>query len=166
MGVSRMYWACARAQPQREAVAQHFLELAGYSVYLPRVREHRVSHGRKIEIRPPLFPGYLFVEIVVGWWQARWCPGTLGLVMNCGLPVRVPDAVLDDIRKREVRGLVELPRPSLKPGDRVRIGRGPFEGRLALYDGQPAPERVAVLLQLLGAERRLELAADAVEALP
>jgi Transcription termination factor nusG len=88
-GGLRMYWSAARAQPRREAVAQHFLELQGYTVYLPRLREHRVSHGRKIETRPPLFPGYLFVEIVVGWWQARWCPGTLGLVMNCGLPVRV-----------------------------------------------------------------------------
>ena len=164
MGAAMSYWAAARAQPQREAAAQHFLQLAGFTVYLPRLRQHRVNHGRKVEVRPPLFPGYLFVEIVVGWWQARWCPGTLGLVMNCGVPVRVPDGVLDAIRARERNGLVELPRlPRFKPGDTVRIGRGAFQGHLALYDGQPAPERIAVLLQLLGAERRLELAADAVE---
>jgi transcription antitermination factor NusG len=84
--------------------------------------------------------------------------------MNCGLPVRVPDGVLDAIRKRERNGLVQLPRPPrFKPGDTVRIGRGPFQGHLALYDGQTAHERIAVLLRLLGAERRLELAADAVE---
>jgi transcriptional antiterminator RfaH len=159
-----MYWAAARAQPMREAAAQHFLELAGYSVYLPRLRAHRLSHGRRIETRPVLFPGYLFCLITNGWWDARWCPGTRGLVMNCGLPVKVPDDVIAAIRKRERNGLVELPRrPPFKVGERVRIGRGAFRGRLALYDGQPGPERVAVLLQLLGAERRLELAAEAIE---
>jgi transcriptional antiterminator RfaH len=159
------YWAAARAQPNREAVAQRFLQLAGYTVYAPRLREHRVSHGRRIETRPPLFPGYLFVEIVVGWWQARWCPGTLGLVMSCGLPVRVPDSVLDDIRKREVGGLIELPRPSkFHPRDRVQILRGAFAGHVGLYAGMKPRERVEVLLAILGGAQRVTLAADAVEA--
>jgi transcriptional antiterminator RfaH len=156
------YWAAARAQPQREALAQHFLQLSGYTVYLPRLREHRRSHGRSIETRPPLFPGYLFVEIVVGWWAARWCPGTRGLVMNCGLPVRVPDHVLAEIRSRERGGLVELP-SRLKRGDPVRILRGAFSEHLALYQGQAGHERVAVLLALLGGSHRVTLAADAVE---
>jgi transcriptional antiterminator RfaH len=159
------YWTAARAQPQREALAQHFLQLSGYAVYLPRLRQHRMSHGRRIETRSVLFPGYLFVEIVAGWWEARWCPGTLGLVMNCDVPVRVPDKVIAEIRSRERNGLVELP-SRLRRGDWVRLTRGPFAGRLALFAGMAAHERVAVLLQLLGSERRLELAADAVEAVP
>jgi transcriptional antiterminator RfaH len=160
------YWVAARARPQREALAQRFLELSGYAVYLPRLREHRVSHGRKIETRPPLFPGYLFCQIIVGWWDARWCPGTLGLVMNCGLPARVPDSVVYGIRRRERNGLIELPRPPrFRPGDRVRIGQGPFKGHLALYAGQPAPERIAVLLAILGGSQRVTLAADVIEAI-
>jgi hypothetical protein len=31
------YWCCARLETKREAVAQHFLKLAGYQVYIPRV---------------------------------------------------------------------------------------------------------------------------------
>jgi transcriptional antiterminator RfaH len=158
------YWAAARAQPQREALAQHFLELNGYAVYLPRLREHRVSRGRKIETRPVLFPGYLFVEIVVGWWQARWCPGTLGLVMNCGVPVRVPDGIIDEIRKREVGGLVELPKQALRRGDRVRVLHGPLSGHVGLYAGMKPRERVEVLLALLGGSQRVELPAADVEA--
>jgi transcription antitermination factor NusG len=161
------YWCAARAQPQREALAQHFLEQAGYAVYLPRLRAHRVSQGRKIEIRPPLFPGYLFIQVVVGWWQARWCPGTLGLVMNCGLPVRVPEAVLAEIRKRETGGLVDLPRPpKFRPGARVKVLHGPFIGHIGLYAGMKPHERVAVLLAILGGSQRVTLAADAVEQAP
>jgi transcriptional antiterminator RfaH len=158
------YWAAARAQPQREALAQRFLELKGYTVYLPRLREYRTNHGRRIETRAVLFPGYLFCLITNGWWEARWCPGTRGLVMNCGLPVRVPEGVLDDIRKREVRGLVELP-CRLKRGDPVRVLRGPFREQLALYQGQNGHERVAVLLSLLGGQHRVRLPRGDVEAL-
>jgi transcriptional antiterminator RfaH len=161
------YWCAARAPAQREALAEHFLKQQGYAVYLPRLRQHRVNHGRKIETRPPLFPGYLFVWIVLQWHTARWCPGTLGLVMNCGVPVSVPDRVLEEIRKREVRGLVELPKaPRLKPGDPIRVRYGPLAGHVGLFDGMKAHERVAVLLRLLGGSQRVTLASDAVEAVP
>jgi transcriptional antiterminator RfaH len=158
------YWAAARAQPQREALAQHFLELSGYTVYLPRLREHRIRNGRKVEVRPVLFPGYLFVQILAGWWEARWCPGTLGLVMNGGLPCRVPPDVLNAIRKREVRGLVELP-SKLRRGDRVRVLHGPFTNHVGLYQGMRPHERVEVLLAILGGAQRVELPRGDVEAL-
>jgi transcriptional antiterminator NusG len=158
------YWAAARAQPQREAVAQHFLSLKGFPVYLPRLREQRVRNGRKVEVRPVLFPDYLFVQVIAGWWEARWCPGTLGLVMNAGAPVRVPEAVLADIRRREVGGLVELPRTPIKRGDRVRVTRGPLEGHVGLYAGMKPRERVEVLLAILGGAQRVELPRGDVEA--
>src|SRR5262245_45195866 len=157
MGASMPYWAAARAQPNREAAAQHFLQLAGYAVYLPRLRQHRVSRGRKIETRPCLFPGYLFCLIELQWHTARWCPGTLGLVMNCGSPAVVPDAVIAEIQSREQNGLIELPPSRLRRGDRVRVTAGPLSGRLGLYEGMTGSERVAVLLRLFNSPRRLEL---------
>jgi transcriptional antiterminator RfaH len=162
-----VYWAAARSSPQREALAQHFLEQAGYRVYLPRLREHRVSRGRRIEIRKPLFPGYLFCWIAAGWWQARYCPGTLGLVMSCDLPARVPDGVIARLREREVGGLIELPKePKFRIGGRVRVTHGPLSGLTGLYQGQKPRERVEVLLAILGSQQRVTLAADAVEAAP
>jgi Transcription termination factor nusG len=57
------YWACARLEPRREAVAQHFLKLAGYEVYIPQVREQRLRRSRRIEVIAPLFPAYAFIVI-------------------------------------------------------------------------------------------------------
>src|SRR4029077_8475191 len=90
---------------------------AGYTVYLPRLRQHRVSRGRKIVTTPPLFPGYLFVLIELHWHTARWAPGVVRIVLDGAAPARVPDAVIAEIRSRERGGLVELP-PRLKRGDR------------------------------------------------
>ena len=41
-------------------------------------------------------------------------------------PAKVPDAVIEEIRGRECKGAIELPRRLLKPGDRVRLLAGPF----------------------------------------
>jgi len=78
--------------------------------------------------------------------------------MDGGRPARVADQIIDDLRKRERNGLIELPkRPGPKPGDQVRILQGPFAGQLGLYAGMRAHERVLVLLALLGGQQRVEL---------
>jgi transcriptional antiterminator RfaH len=159
-----MYWAAAQLQPQRDTLALHFLRQAGFETYAPRLRERRTVKGRKVVRTPLLFPAYAFVFIQMQWHQARWAPGVIRLVMDGAAPARVPDAVIDEIRAREVRGFVELPKPPpAQFGDTMRILRGPFEGRLAIYAGMKPRARVEVLLGLLG---RVTLAADAVEVVP
>src|SRR5215472_17824543 len=71
-GRAMEYWACAQLEPNRTALALHCRGLAGFETYEPRLREQRRRHGRKIVVTPPLFPGYAFVLIVSGWWNARW----------------------------------------------------------------------------------------------
>jgi transcriptional antiterminator RfaH len=149
---------------RREALALHCLGLAGYATYCPRLRTQRISHGRRIEVRPLLFPGYAFVWIELQWHAARWAPGTLGLIMNGSGPARVPDAVIAEIRSREREGLIELPKPpGLQRGDAVRVIHGPLQGLRGLYDGMKPRERVAVLLAILGDQQRVELPAQAIE---
>jgi len=159
------YWACAQTEPQREAAAQHFLQLGGYTVYLPRLRVIRLRRRRKVTVTPALFPSYLFVQITNGWWSARWCPGVMRLLTAGDAPMPVPDALIAEIRSRERGGLVELPRrDGLKAGDQVRILAGPFEGHFGLYAGMRPHERVLVLLALLGGQQRVELPKDSIEA--
>ena len=85
-------------------------------------------------------------------------------------PAHVPDAVLDGLRARERNGLVILPRPpssapQFRPGDRVKLTGGPLIGLSGLVEGMRAHERVAVLLELLGSTRAVEMAAADVERL-
>ena len=158
------YWCAARLQARREHLALRFLAQSGYETYFPQLREHRFSYGRKIEVRPALFPGYAFVLIQLQWHPARWAPGTLGLIMDGIQPAKVPDPVIEEIRSRERDGLIDLPEPPpLRRGARVRILRGPFTGHLAIFADMKPRQRVEILLQLLGGEQRVTLAKKDVE---
>jgi len=149
--------------PHRERLALHCLSLAGYETYRPLLRQYRMSHGRRIETSPALFPGYCFITIVAQWHAARWAPGVARIVLDGAAPARVPDGVIAEIRSRERGGLVELP-SRFKRGDAVRILRGPFREQIALYAGMKARERVDVLLSLLGGQHRVTLPRGDVEA--
>ena len=159
-----MYWCCAQIEQARDHLAWHCLTLAGYKIYQPLLREQRRSHGRKIIVTPPLFPSYLFIWVVHGWWDARWAAGVRRLVMDGEVPARVPDADIAEIKLRERNGFVELPRPrGLAPGMRVKVLQGPLQAQIGLLAALRPHERVLVLLNLLGGQQRVELARNAIE---
>ena len=160
-----MYWYCAQVEPRRERLASYTLGLAGYEIYQPLLREQRRSRsGRKITVTPPLFPGYLFLWVVSGWWDARWSPGVVRLIMDGVLPARVPDAVINEIKSRERNGFVVLPRSrGFVPGMRVRVVSGLLQNQIGLLGTLRPHERVLVLLHLLGGQQRVELAQSAIE---
>jgi transcriptional antiterminator RfaH len=155
------YWAVARLERNRERLALHCLGLRGYEIYYPQLRQYRISQGRKIEIQPPLFPGYAFVVVEAQWYAARWSVGVIGMIMDGVRSARVADSVILDIRKRESNGVVVLPSRGFRRGDRVRIVRGPLSGLDGLVDGLRSQQRIEILLAVLG---RVELAAADVEA--
>jgi transcriptional antiterminator RfaH len=126
--------------------------------------ERRTIRGRREGSEVPLFPGYAFVRITLQWHAARWCPGVVRLVMDGLQPAKVPDAVIEEIRGRERNGAVELPKRRLQCGDRVKILAGSFRGHLAMYADMSGPERVTVLLQILGGQQRVTLARRDIEA--
>jgi transcription antitermination factor NusG len=156
------YWCVARLENSHNALALHCLALRGYSTYYPHINERRIRHGRRVAVRVPLFINYTFAQLDLQWHAARWSPGVSNLLMADGVPARVPDNVIAEIRSRECNGLVVLPRRELARGDRVRVIQGPLLGLEGLYDGLRGHEWVAVLLAVLG---RVILPADDVEAL-
>ena len=159
------YWTAARYMLAQEGLALHFLRLAGFEVYLPRLREQRIVRGRRVEVTPPLFPGFCFVAIELQWHAAHRAPGTNGLVMNGGGPAHVPDNVIAELRSREHNGLIELAKlRGLRVGSRVKVTAGPFAGQFGLFAGMRPRDRVTVLLTLLGSAQRVELPKAAIEA--
>jgi transcription antitermination factor NusG len=159
------HWVCAQLLPHKAALALHCLAAAGYATYYPRLREQRRSHGRRIEARPPpLFLNYAFVQIELQWYAARWAPGVCRLVTaGDGHPAIVPEVIISEIKARECNGLVELPKPPLALGAKVRVVAGPLSGIEGLYAGMKPRARVEVLLALFGGQQRVTLPTHDIE---
>ena len=153
------FWACAQLIPGHERMALHCLErVAGFEVYAPRIRAPRTARNKDPR---PLFPGYAFVLIVLQWHEVRRTRGVVRLVTDGGVPARVPDAVIAELRARERNGLVQLPElRRFRAGDRVRVLHGPLIGLEGLVAGTRPSQRVEVLLGLLGRARAVLPIAD------
>jgi transcriptional antiterminator RfaH len=149
-----MYWAVARTEPQREKVAQHFLKLQRFETYLPQIIRLHVTNGRKVDLRRPLFPSYIFIRIIDRWYAARWTIGVAAIIMADAGPAHLHDDIIAEIRARERptgSGVVQLPKPPrLRLRQPVRILSGSFVGCVGLYDGMAPHHCERVLLELLG----------------
>jgi len=152
-------WYLIHTHPHAERKAAAHLQRQGFQTYQPRYLKRR-RHARRIEtVSAPLFPCYLFVAVDMlkqRWLAIRSTIGVSSLVGNGDTPGQVPAAIIDDLRRREVDGLVMLERRArFARGDRIRIVDGAFAGCLGLFDDMPDRERVAVLLELLGRKVRV-----------
>ena len=151
------YWAVAVTQSNREDFVQTLLARDGFESYRPKIR---TAPKRTAS----LFPGYLMVRVVVRWYPIRWCPGVLKLLMNGDKPAKLADQIVNEIKGREVRGFVKLPKPAtLQPGQKVIVTKGMFQGRTAIYEGMNGNQRERILLDLLGQAVPVEMPIGSVE---
>jgi transcription antitermination factor NusG len=146
------YWTVVQTETQREHIARVWMMRSGYQTYAPRIR----LKGNRVAL---LFPTYIFARIVDRWYPIVSTPGVLRILMSGDQPGRLPDTIIEGIRKREVGGFVKLPPKHPRRGQRVKIIRGSFEGHVAVYDGMSGPARERVLLELLGQLVTVELPA-------
>jgi hypothetical protein len=73
---------------------------------------------------------------------------------------KVPDHIIEALREREHKGVIELPRAPesrLRAGDHVRVSGGPFVGHLGLYAGMKPHERATAAGELTHTRGNLRL---------
>ena len=157
-------WYAVQVKRHEEQRTERYLGLKSISALLPLVEVVRRYSQRKVRHLEPLFPGYLFArmhppELLPGPWSTlRWAPGVSRILGTDDAPVPVPDEVLETIKARmSGRGYVK-PEIRYLPGSQVRVRHGPLAGLDAMFERPLSrPERVRVLLQLLGQTRAVEL---------
>src|SRR5262245_8459095 len=145
------FWAVVQAETQREHAVRLLLMRHGFETYMPRIKiRNRISL---------LFPSYIFVHVVDRWYPILWTAHVSRLLMAGDKPACLKDEIIASIRKREIGGFVKLPLPNrqFKPGQKVRIVSGSFNGQIGLYQGQSSRDRERVLLELLGQAVPVEL---------
>ncbi len=162
-----MSWYLLRTKTNAEQQSYDHLERQGYEAYFPRW----IKRVRRIDQRTasivPLFPGYIFVNIVVG--EQSLAPvkstrGVLSIVRFGEDYAVVPAVVVAQIRNRaDFRGLHAGPHTYPRPKDKIRVKEGPFEGIEAIFVKECGDDRVLILISILGQERSMQLPEHCVE---
>ena len=161
-------WYLIYCKARQEGAAASGLEEQGYEVYLPRLLSRKRRRGGMQEVEEPLFPRYLFIATgqptqSIG--PAQFTHGVQKLVRFGEVFPSVPEAVISALRGREdpETGCHRLVAPVMKLGDRVRIGSGAFEGIEGIFEARTGPDRVVVLLNLLGQQTRTVIPLEKLE---
>jgi transcriptional antiterminator RfaH len=157
-------WYVMYTKPRQEVVALENLQRQNYSVFFPQARLQKRKAGQgSAQVVEPLFPRYMFIHLQVGvsdFSKLRSTKGCVDLVKFGGKPSVVPQELVELIQSQvdcdSVLDLLTL--NELEVGGLVRVAEGPFEGMLGKIASRRSDQRVIVLLNVLGAERSVELA--------
>jgi transcriptional antiterminator RfaH len=159
-GSLTLEWYVLHCKPQRDRQVERLVAHAGLETFAPRIPKTRWHNGDKL-----LFPGYVFVRLdltTTDWQRIRYLPGVRSLVEIGGGPCPVDDGIIAAIRERIASKAFHGPR--LHPGDRVRITRGAFAELEGIFsESLSGEERVAILLDIMQRQVRVELAADSIQ---
>lgn len=138
-----------------------------FTILMPTEKESRVRAGKKSEIDRKVFPGYVFIEMVLDdntWYLVKSTTGVIGFVGdNKPTPVKgseiraIQDALAQSAEKPYIR-------PKWEVGQAVRVNSGPFADFTGSIQEINAPkDKVKVLISIFGRDTPVELEFGQVE---
>ncbi len=125
-----------------------------FQIVVAEETQIEVKNDKSKEVVKNIFPGYLFVEMIMtdeAWYVVRNTPGVTGFIGSSGggakpFPVAKDEieAILRRIGKSDKKVEVEF-----KVGDNVKIVSGPFSGMEGVVDSMNDQTQVATVLIIL-----------------
>ncbi|HVE16074.1 MAG TPA: transcription termination/antitermination NusG family protein [Chthoniobacterales bacterium] len=160
------HWYCVRVRPKQEAVTARMLRgEAGIEIFCPFIRFKRARRASTMWVTEGMFPGYLFGHFVFAERHRHVLSisGVSTIVRFGDSPAIVPNEIIAELRAHVTDAeTIVIPQP-IEPGTEVQITEGAYKGVKAVVSRLlPARERVAVLLEVLGMEREVEISSGAV----
>ena len=125
-----------------------------FKVVVAEEAQIEVKNGKSKEVVKNIFPGYLFVEMIMtdeAWYVVRNTPGVTGFLGSYGggaKPLPVKEEEMQNVLRRigQAEKIVEV---DFKVGDSVKILSGPFSGMEGTVDSMNDETQVATVLIIL-----------------
>ncbi len=158
-----MDWYALTVRHQHERTAQAALVAKRFETLVPFYRARNQWSDREKQLDLPLFSGYVFCRFRC---DERVTvlntPGVRGIVGFGGKAAPMVKAEIDAVEQMTRSGVPLSPWPYLKPGDRVRIERGPLRGMTGTLLQERDAYRLVINIELLQRSIAAEVAPDAI----
>jgi transcriptional antiterminator NusG len=160
-------WFVIQIRSRHEAKVELALQQKGLEIFLPRVEVPSRRQDRKLRLRIPLFPGYLFVHTALAlpaYHDIIRLQGVVRLLGANGIPMPVPSEKVDSIKAIVESDKPYSPWPYLKQGMQVCIMEGPLAGTVGIIlRSEEKKRRLVVAVDLFQRSVAVELDDEAVE---
>ncbi len=161
-------WYCIHIKAAREdSVCQLLQDLSEVETFCPKIRKRSYLRSKPRVVLENLFPHYVFVKFDGPRYAhtIRYTRGVRRLVGDhSGQPWTVDNTIIDFIRQRTEKGIVNMETLQLAAGDHVRIEEGPLAGLEGIFlDKINATDRVIVLLNTLERQTRVQIRKNLIE---
>jgi transcription antitermination factor NusG len=144
------HWYAAYTCANHEKGVAQQLERRSMECFLPLYESVRRWKDRRVRLRLPLFPGYVFVRFALrDRLRALQIPGVARLVGFDGHPAPVPNEDIEAIRACLNGWHSVRPHRYLHRGQRVRVLSGPLAGLAGIVVREKKTSRLVVSLDLL-----------------
>src|SRR3990167_3177218 len=146
-------WYLIQTKSRSELIAKDNLENQGFVTYLPMLDVRRRTRGKSILRREALFPSYVFILLYTindNWSPIRSTRGVLKLVRFGAEFGRVPEALIEALKKSERKSQSSVSMLDFNSGDRVRVAVGPLAGYEGIFESKNSEKRAVILLELVG----------------
>ena len=162
-------WYVLHTKSRHEKVVNDLLLKKSVEAYLPIVTVRSKRRDRKVMIRVPLFPGYLFVKTDLqpnSHLEVVKTAGAVRLIGSNQGPVPVADDTIESLRIMVNSDQPVTTGPRLHAGDKVMVVQGPFAGVIGTFDRYGARGRVIVNIEALGQFAGVEVSEEDIEIIP
>ena len=160
-----MNWYLLQTKPNAYATTCKNLRRQGFDVFLPLIITTMKKSGKFLDIKAPLFPGYLFMGSSIDpvpWKSVNGTKGISKAVTLDGVYRSVSTHIIKGLQNRCDNDGVIQSLNDIVPGDRAKIKRGPFAEFICTVDQIKDDQRAWVLIDLLQQQTRAEVSLDDV----
>jgi transcription antitermination factor NusG len=156
-------WYVLSAKHHHEQPLAFALVAKGFEALAPTYRTRSLWSDRTKDVDRALFPGYVFCRLgSAGRISVLDTPGISRIVGFGGRPTPVPDEEIEAVRVSVASKLPLRQWPHLKPGDRVRIERGPLKGVEGTLIREKDGFQLVIGVELLQRSIAVQLDADSI----
>ena len=160
-----MNWYLLQTKPNAHVIAFENLRRQGFDVFMPLIIKTIKKNGRFLDIKSPLFPGYVFMGTSIKpipWTSINSTRGISKAVTLDGIYRPVSTHIIEGLQSRCDEHGVLRQLNDIVAADRVKIERGPFAEFVCTVEQTKDDQRAWVLIDLLQQQTRAEVSLDDV----
>jgi transcription termination/antitermination protein NusG len=162
-------WYVLHTKSRFETVVADGLARKSVEAFLPKISVRSKRRDRKVVLRVPLFPGYVFVKTDLNpnhHLEIVKTAGAVRLIGNQTSPVAVPEENITSLKIMVTADEPIVTGSRFTRGDRVMVVNGPFRGVTGLFSSYKGRERVMVEIEALCQYAAVEVDLEDIELLP